>query len=337
MSSSSTPITEEAIAALASSPSATMLPFDVAGMKGAINALNQGRPVSPASSLATEELESDDDGDGDHGLKQHEEPRPTTSQPVISTSQTVGSTPQPAVPLENSPDHESLPAREAPNISNDHESHADDEDRETLRAYLNQLEASQPLARRQKTAHALASDLASGKFNEKKSLLNENSPLGSLIALGTEAGASSLTMQLVLSCITNLASAVGVAPMVALEPRALPAYLVSMLLVSREDGALRPYALAATFNLSTATEILGALHEAEGVQLLQQLAIGVDADSAKRVGIAIKQIQEFATQARKSARGPSRPSSAMRTLTRVASFGRRKSAAKADVTLAKQE
>jgi len=171
------------------------------------------------------------------------------------------------------------------------------------------LAPSQSMEVRQRGAHALASALAVGEIDAD--ILQRRSPMPALIALANEADGCALTLQLVLSCITNISSIVGAAPVVNAAPEAAPALLIKVLEASQDRKDLRGYALAATFNLSSEEKVLEALDNARAENLLRTLAQGESPEAAKHAMDTIKRLRHHGRAASsRSGSARSRPNSA---------------------------
>jgi len=181
------------------------------------------------------------------------------------------------------------------------------------------------LPSRQRAAHTLASGLANKTFSGAQ--IGRQDPLTPLLQLAQVDG-SSLTTQLVLSCFTNLATGDETrAALLARDASPLAELLSRALDEGQADPAIRGYALTATFNLCTETDVMGALHQAGALPtvraLADQLALAGSAE-ARHAAEVMRQLKRCA---------PKRPSSASRVkegLQRAASFGRTPRTPRAD-------
>lgn len=143
--------------------------------------------------------------------------------------------------------------------------------RQPFEKLMRKLHPHEEFTTRQYAAHALAQMLVrdvrkdSPEFQAGLEYFRENDPSPSIISLGKKAEEMNdvITLQLVCSCITNLAAGDGG----LMGGREVGAFIARCLVSSDETRgpggpqriALRHYALAAAFNLSAQTEVLAEL------------------------------------------------------------------------------
>lgn len=151
---------------------------------------------------------------------------------------------------------------------------------------LSKLDDGNPFRVRQRGAHALAALLAhedTPALLASVEHLRKNSPVPRLVRLGAEAEVSSdgLTLQLVCSCLANLAA--RLVPVV--EAGAVGRLLARIILTPDANPTLLNYALAATYNLSADIEVLAALDESGCGVVLASIGRGkhsISTDDAAR-------------------------------------------------------
>jgi len=142
---------------------------------------------------------------------------------------------------------------------------------------------SEYLADRRKGAHELATALSlsnekAGLANEAKEYLLVHPVLPALMAMAVSAEAGkydTLSVQLVLSCVTNL-SYIGLTAKMIEEDPALTAFIVRTLHASVDSPALLAYSMPAAYNLSSESGLLDALQTGGVTDLLQEVAKSAD-------------------------------------------------------------
>jgi len=188
---------------------------------------------------------------------------------------------------------------------------ADDPNLAALTACVEQMgDPTLTLLARQRVAHALATDLAAATYSCDS--LQLCSPVQTLLELAA-VDDSSLTMQLVLSCITNLATKAS--SIVAAACPAVPQLLDRAIRRGQEDLALRSYALTAAYNLASEHAVMTELAQTGAAVVIRSFLPELFAGGDEH-----KFATEVLRQLRRAA--PSRPSSATRMLSRVSSFSR---------------
>jgi len=216
--------------------------------------------------------------------------------------------------------------RDVPDLENQLSDSTDDDEQHAVSVSVdpalaslvaNLGDASARLQSRQRAAHTLAQDLAR-KETFPIEQLEACSPVGALMELA-EADDTSLTLQLVLSCLTNLSST---APkLVAQCCPAVPELLLRSLNGAETDAALRSYALIAAYNLCHEETVMAALERAGAAPVVRGLAMHCVAggDEAKHAAELQRALKRCSSSKRPSS---ARPSSAANILSRVSSFSR---------------
>ncbi|KAL1502934.1 hypothetical protein AB1Y20_011005 [Prymnesium parvum] len=177
---------------------------------------------------------------------------------------------------------------------------------------------SQALKYRQLAAHKLARDLARKPAAYTQSQLELYSPVRPVLALLAEDD-SYLTRQLVLACLTNVASVAM--HIIAAESPTVPEILLAVLRDGDADPALRAYGLAMAFNLSQDEGVMTWLERAGATPIVRNLAslCPPGGSEAKHSAEVLRVLRRYA---------PKRPSSAAKVISRVSSFSRNRIAIK---------
>ena len=143
------------------------------------------------------------------------------------------------------------------------------------------------LSTRQRAVHGLATMAAQAQSTPTMiggllTALTAHSPCAPLVqfAIESETLGDALSLQLVLSLAANLAF-VGLAADLAAQP-ALPRLVARMVLACEADAALRPYALAAAFNLAFEVPVLSALLAEQDALLPLLETLEAEASAASR-------------------------------------------------------
>ncbi|KAL3927913.1 MAG: hypothetical protein SGPRY_002614 [Prymnesium sp.] len=182
--------------------------------------------------------------------------------------------------------------------------------------------SSVDLPHRQICAHKLARELARKPPTFSAEQLEMHSPVPHLLGL-LEEDNSSLTRQLILACLTNMASVS--LKLIATECPAVPNFLLSALRDAEGDPALRTYALAMAFNLSRAENVMLSLARGGAVPIVRNLQLNFVGPGTKEAMYAADTLRGMKKHEQK------RPSNAARVLSRVSSFSRsRRSIASSD-------
>ena len=177
------------------------------------------------------------------------------------------------------------------------------------------------LQSRQRAAHTLARDLAGAPPAYSAHQLTVCCPVAPLLALA-DHDESSLTAQLVLSCITNLAT-ISSSLVAAESGPAVAGLLLRALRGGEVDAALRSYALTAANNLAHEEAVMAPLERAGASPIVRGLATHCfpGGDEAKHVALLMRALKRHT---------PKRPSSAATVLSRVGSFSRGASRGRAE-------
>jgi len=162
---------------------------------------------------------------------------------------------------------------------------------------------------RQQAAHTLARQMAQVPSPWGASEIERCSPLGPLLELATDDD-SSLTMQLVLSCLTNLAT---LSSRLLAETTGVAELLLRALQGGEADAGMRSYSLVTAYNLSNEESVMSHLERAGAAAVVRALAPHCSGDGAKHATEVLRALKRAA---------PKRPSSAARVISRVSSFSR---------------
>eukprot|EP00327_Prymnesium_parvum_P050988 CAMPEP_0205896898 /NCGR_PEP_ID=MMETSP1083-20121108/25206_1 /ASSEMBLY_ACC=CAM_ASM_000430 /TAXON_ID=97485 /ORGANISM="Prymnesium parvum, Strain Texoma1" /LENGTH=933 /DNA_ID=CAMNT_0053262015 /DNA_START=203 /DNA_END=3008 /DNA_ORIENTATION=- len=199
----------------------------------------------------------------------------------------------------------------ATNAEGAQESGRGNEYRKPFEELLHKLDPSEEFTTRQYAAHALAQMLVrdvrkdSAEFQLGLEYFRENDPAPSIVALGKQAEETNdvITLQLVCSCITNLAAGDG-----QLMGGREECGLIARCLVSSDETrgsggpqriALRHYALAAAFNLSAQNDILAELTANHcGPLLLACSRDNTDPSAKKHAKGVVVNLRRYAAQRR---------------------------------------
>jgi len=199
----------------------------------------------------------------------------------------------------------------ATNAEGAQESGRGNEYRKPFEELLHKLDPSEEFTTRQYAAHALAQMLVrdvrkdSAEFQLGLEYFRENDPAPSIVALGKQAEETNdvITLQLVCSCITNLAAGDG-----QLMGGREVGGLIARCLVSSDETrgsggpqriALRHYALAAAFNLSAQNDILAELTANHcGPLLLACSRDNTDPSAKKHAKGVVVNLRRYAAQRR---------------------------------------